>query len=233
MKTVNKILRILVMVFGLASLVLFFTDFATISLGETSKTFVGAQFAFGSKITVEDLGSYELARSAKLLFAFILAAVAFVMSIFAGKSKKLRYAVSGVSLFTAIYMFVLYFLGPWKYIDPRPFQYYTQITAITATPFVLVACIALALFAVSAIAYLLLDDYLEVLDSKGEKLTIRKRVIRFFRDYKSETKKIVWPTFKDVAKNTFIVLVMCLLVGALIWVVDFGLAKLLDWIWTL
>lgn len=228
MKTVNKILRILVMVFGLASLVLFFTDFATISLGETSKTFVGAQLAFGSKV-----GSDDLARSAKLLFVFILTAITFVMSIFAGKSKKLRYAVSGVSLFTAIYMFVLYFLGPWKYVDPRPFQYNTQITAIDATPFVLAACIALALLTISAIAYLLLDDYLEVLASKGEKLTIRKRVIRFFRDYKSETKKIVWPGIRDVAKNTFIVLVMCLLVGALIWVVDFGLAKLLDWIWTL
>ena len=83
-------------------------------------------------------------------------------------------------------------------------------------------------FAILAVAYLLLDDYLEVLASKGEKLTIPKRIVRFFRDYKSEVKKIVWPGIKDVMKNTVIVLVMCLLVGALIWIVDFGLGELLS-----
>ena len=84
------------------------------------------------------------------------------------------------------------------------------------------------MFTIASIAYLLIDDYIEVLESKGEKLTICKRVIRFLRDYKSEYKKIVWPSLKDVVKNTVIVLIMCLLIGALIWVVDFGLGQLLS-----
>jgi preprotein translocase subunit SecE len=55
-----------------------------------------------------------------------------------------------------------------------------------------------------------------------------QRVIGFLRDYKSEAKKIVWPGIKMVLKNTLIVIIMCLLVGALIWLLDFGLAKLLE-----
>ena len=77
-------------------------------------------------------------------------------------------------------------------------------------------------------AYLLIDDYIEVKESNGAKQTIIKRIIRFFRDYKSEIKKIVWPGWKDVAKNTVIVLIMCLIIGALIWIIDFGLGKLLE-----
>ena len=44
---------------------------------------------------------------------------------------------------------------------------------------------------------------------------------------RSEVYPGVWPGIKDVLKNTLIVLVMCLLVGALIWLVDFGLGQLL------
>ena len=84
------------------------------------------------------------------------------------------------------------------------------------------------MFAFTAVAgaYLLIDDYLEVAASKGSKLTIPKRVVRFLRDYKSEIKKIIWPGWKDVLKNTAIVLAICLVIGAFIWVVDYGLAEL-------
>ncbi|MBQ8532710.1 MAG: preprotein translocase subunit SecE [Clostridia bacterium] len=88
--------------------------------------------------------------------------------------------------------------------------------------------IALFLFVIASAAYLLIDDYIEVAASKGEKLTIPKRIIRFFKDYKSEVKKIVWPGLKEVIKNTVIVLIMCLLVGVLIWLIDFGLGQLLN-----
>ena len=226
MKTVNKILRVLVMVFGLASLVLFFTKFVTITMGDVSKDFVAAQLAFGSKVTI-DGAEYDMAKSADILLCFWLTAIAFLMSIFSFKSKKLRYAVPAVAIIDAVYMFVIKFSSPFKFVDPRPLQY-ANITDMTHAPFVLFLAIALAVFAILAAAYLLLDDYLEVLASKGEKLTIFKRVIRFFRDYKSEVKKIVWPGFKDVIKNTVIVLIMCLLVGVLIWLVDFGLGQLLN-----
>ena len=226
MKAVNKILRVLVMVFGLASVVLFFTKFATIAMGDVSKDFVGAQLGFGSEVTI-DGAKYDMAKSADILLCFWLTAAAFLMSVFSFKSKKLRYAVPAIAIIDAVYMFVIALSNPVKFVDVRPLNY-ADITGITYAPFVLILAIALVVFAILAVAYLLLDDYLEVLASKGEKLTIPKRIVRFFRDYKSEVKKIVWPGIKDVMKNTVIVLVMCLLVGALIWIVDFGLGELLS-----
>ncbi|MBQ1989446.1 MAG: preprotein translocase subunit SecE [Clostridia bacterium] len=88
--------------------------------------------------------------------------------------------------------------------------------------------ITLLVFTIVSLAHLLIDDYIEVKESNGVKLTIPKRIVRFFRDYKSEVKKIVWPGLNEVVKNTAIVLIMCLIIGVLIWVIDFGLAELLD-----
>ncbi len=223
MKTTNKILKILVIVFALASVVLFFTKFATVSFSKGDFGGVGAQFAFGSEIKVGD-ATFDLARSGHILFCFWLTVITFVLSIFSAKSKKVRYCVPALALIDAVYMFVIRFGG--SFIDVRPIAG----AQIVKAPTMLILPIVLAVLAVLSIAYLLVDDYIEVLASKGEKLTIPKRIGRFFRDYKSEIKKIVWPTFKDVLKNTFIVLVMCLLVGALIWLVDYGLGNLIDWI---
>ena len=223
MKSVNKICRILSVVFGLASLVLFFTNFVNITTADFSKDIVGAQLAFGSK--VEGIG--DMARSADILLCFCLTAISAVLSIFSFKSKSLRYAVPGIGIITTIYMLVILLSVPYAFVDIRPLAY-DDVQRMTYSVFVILAVVALALFTIASVAYLLIDDYLEVLESKGEKLPILKRVVRFFRDYKSEYKKIVWPNYKDVAKNTFIVLVMCLLIGALIWIVDFGLGQLLS-----
>ena len=44
---------------------------------------------------------------------------------------------------------------------------------------------------------------------------------RYFRELRSELKKVVWPTPKQVLKNTLIVLACVLTVGVFIWVFDF------------
>lgn len=224
MKTVNKICQILSIVLGVASLVLFFTSFATIVSGGNEVSAVGAQLAFGSKVKVagEAVG---LAKSADILFCFILTAISLIMSIFSFKAKGLRYSTPVAGLISAVYMLVIALSSPWKFVDARPL---TDVTKIEYAPFVLITAIVLFLFAAAAIAYLLIDDYLEVAASKSDKLTIPKRFIRFLRDYKSEIKKIVWPGFKDVLKNTGIVIVMCIIIGAFIWLLDFGLGKLLE-----
>ena len=51
-------------------------------------------------------------------------------------------------------------------------------------------------------------------------VNIAKRIGRFFKDMKGETKTIVWPTRKQVINNTIVVLVMMLIVGIFIWGVD-------------
>lgn len=53
-----------------------------------------------------------------------------------------------------------------------------------------------------------------------------KGIAKFFRDTKSEIKKIVWPTPKATFRNTGIVLLAMLIVGAVIFGLDFGLQKL-------
>ena len=226
MKALNKIFRFLAIALGAASLVLFFTSFATLTSSAGEANLVGAQLAFGSKITVGG-AEFNMAISSHILFCFILTALSLVVSIFSFKSKGLRYFAPAVGIIDAVYMLVIALGSPYKFVDYRPLP---NVSSIAYSALVLIAAILLFAFAASALVYLLIDDYLEVLASNGSKLTIPKRIVRFFRDYKSEIKKIVWPGWKDVLKNTVIVLIMCLLIGAFIWLVDFGLGSLLDWI---
>ncbi len=61
----------------------------------------------------------------------------------------------------------------------------------------------------------------------GEKNPIiPAKVSKFFRDTRGEFKKIVWPGFPTVVRNTVATLVMCAIVGAIIVVIDFGLSEL-------
>ena len=52
------------------------------------------------------------------------------------------------------------------------------------------------------------------------------KMVKYFKEVKSEMKKVVWPTFDKVKKNTFIVIVYVLLVGIVIW----GLDGLFTWL---
>ena len=47
------------------------------------------------------------------------------------------------------------------------------------------------------------------------------RICRYFRELRSELKKVVWSTPKQVLKNTLIVLISVLVVGVFIWLFDF------------
>ena len=44
---------------------------------------------------------------------------------------------------------------------------------------------------------------------------------QWFREMKSEMKKVIWPDRKTVAKNTGTVLLCSLVIGACIWIFDF------------
>ena len=58
------------------------------------------------------------------------------------------------------------------------------------------------------------------------------KVAKYFRELRSELKKVVWSTPKQVLKNTLIVIVCVLFVGAFIWVFDLvsrvGIDALID-----
>ena len=44
---------------------------------------------------------------------------------------------------------------------------------------------------------------------------------RYFRELRSELKKVVWPTPQQVIKNSLIVAACVLVIGAFIWIFDF------------
>ena len=46
------------------------------------------------------------------------------------------------------------------------------------------------------------------------------KVRKYFRELRSELKKVSWPTPKQVLKNTLIVLACVVVVGAFIWMFD-------------
>ncbi len=48
-----------------------------------------------------------------------------------------------------------------------------------------------------------------------------KAIARYFRELRSELKKVVWPTPQQVLKNTLIVGACVLVVGVFIWLFDF------------
>ena len=45
-------------------------------------------------------------------------------------------------------------------------------------------------------------------------------IAKYFRELKSELKKVVWPTPQQLLKNTLIVVACVLVVGVFIWVFD-------------
>lgn len=47
-----------------------------------------------------------------------------------------------------------------------------------------------------------------------------KRLSKWVREMRSELKKVVWPTKKQVLQNTVVVLISVLVVGACIWIFD-------------
>jgi preprotein translocase subunit SecE len=55
----------------------------------------------------------------------------------------------------------------------------------------------------------------------------QNRVVKYFKDLKSEFKKVVWPSKQKVINNTTVVVVAMCVSGIVIWGIDSGLAALL------
>ena len=55
-----------------------------------------------------------------------------------------------------------------------------------------------------------------------------KRIGRFFKDLKGETKKVVWPSKKQIINNTAVVLACCVIVGVFILILDGALSGLVN-----
>lgn len=58
-----------------------------------------------------------------------------------------------------------------------------------------------------------------------EKRSFMARMSKFIRDYRSEIKKIVWPSFKQTVSNTKIVVISIISVGLAVGLLDFIFSK--------
>ena len=47
------------------------------------------------------------------------------------------------------------------------------------------------------------------------------KTCKYFRELRSELKKVVWPTPKQVLKNAVIVLCCVLVIGVFVWLIDY------------
>lgn len=52
-----------------------------------------------------------------------------------------------------------------------------------------------------------------------------KVIKKFFKDFKGTCKKVIWPDRKTVLRNTLIVFLVTVIVGAGIWIADFAFTR--------
>lgn len=66
--------------------------------------------------------------------------------------------------------------------------------------------------------------------SSKAKAKVKKpnRFIKFFKDLKSELKKVVWPSRKQVVNNTGVVLTVMIIVGLFLTAIDSGLGFIVN-----
>ena len=68
--------------------------------------------------------------------------------------------------------------------------------------------------------------------NKKENFFVRtgKRIARWFREMRSELKKVVWPTKSQIINNTLVVIACVIVVGIFIWIFDFAVGQLVTFI---
>ena len=64
------------------------------------------------------------------------------------------------------------------------------------------------------------DKKKDVKAEKKSKPGFFARIGKWFKEMKSELKKVQWPTKKQTINNTVIVIICCIIVGICIWVFD-------------
>ena len=55
-----------------------------------------------------------------------------------------------------------------------------------------------------------------------------RNLVRFYKEVRSELKKVIWLNRQQLTNNTITVLASCLLIGIVIWIVDAVLLKITE-----
>lgn len=62
--------------------------------------------------------------------------------------------------------------------------------------------------------------------TQQKKPNIFQKLAKFTKEVRSELKKVIWPSRKQVINNTLVVVIACILLGGIIWILDFALGYL-------
>ena len=60
-----------------------------------------------------------------------------------------------------------------------------------------------------------------------KKESLWQRIVKFLKDYKGELKKITWPTAKQTAKNTGIVIAAMVIIGLFVVLLDLAFSQII------
>lgn len=69
--------------------------------------------------------------------------------------------------------------------------------------------------------------------SADNKPNVFGKIKQFFKDVKGETKKIVWNTWPNTVKDTGVVLMVTVIIGAGVWICDLLFRQLIELIYSL
>ena len=68
---------------------------------------------------------------------------------------------------------------------------------------------------------------------KKDKVGFFTKIAKFFRDYRSEFKKLVWPSRQQLLKNCAVVFTAIIVCSGALALLDFGLSKGVQGLWNL
>ncbi len=224
MKLASNILRVLAVVVAVVTIAAFFFSFVEVA-GATGTTVMnGLECALGTDLS-ETFGSgMTTFKSTWILGSLVLTVATAVLMIVGLFSKKTGWNGMAVitGLLNSILLIVFAANGASAYIDVRPV---TGVALSYELGMILAVIFGIATL-VLCVAAILVKDAVDCKESGN--LTIPKKVLKFLREYKSELKKVVWPSPRGVIKNTLVVLAVCAFALLLIWLVDLGLGELFD-----
>lgn len=58
-------------------------------------------------------------------------------------------------------------------------------------------------------------------------LKVFDKAVDYFKDVRTELRRVIWPTRKQLTNNTITVLLSCLIIGTIIWCSDLVFMKLI------
>ena len=226
MKALKNVFKILAIILTFGALALYFFDFAAVGLSTLGKAvgIKGIDLAFGGEIKANgEVLTAALAKSTFYLLSFLLTIFSAALAIFGIKKNGSSVASVIFSLLTGI-MLTTYFAGGSQYVDTQGLR---GVISVDMTKWAWIAVALVFAGAVFTVLGILAGDKAKVNEEGGK--TLPKRVIRFVKDYIGEIKKITWPKVSAATKNTIVVIVISVVIGAFVWLLDLGLSYFIDW----